>query len=115
DRGRALAGRATRLRHALWPAGSTLEQPPPQLPPGRVEYLPGVGDVFFRDTRRPRLPTVGTILLLHGWMVPTDVHWFRTFEMLDAMRWRVIALDSRGHGRGPRPAEPFRLLDCAND
>jgi pimeloyl-ACP methyl ester carboxylesterase len=80
-----------------------------------VEYLPAVGDVFFRDTGPPRQRTVGTILLLHGWMVPTDVHWYRTFEMLEALGWRVVAMDSRGHGRGIRPAEPFRLRDCADD
>ena len=29
--------------------------------------------------------------------------------------YRVIALDLRGHGRGLRSAEPFRLEDCADD
>jgi 3-oxoadipate enol-lactonase len=55
------------------------------------------------------------VLLLHGWLVPSDPHWFRTFTELYEQGWRVIALDARGHGRGLRPAEPFRLEDCAAD
>jgi 3-oxoadipate enol-lactonase len=115
NRGKALTGGVIRFPRMVWPGGSTLEEPRPQLPPGRVEYLPGVGDVFFRDTGQPPGRSAGTIVLLHGWMVPTDVHWFRTFEMLEALGWRVVAMDSRGHGRGLRAGQPFRLLDCAND
>lgn len=108
--GRLLAGFSRPL-----PAGTTLEQPPPRLPPGYVRQLEGVGDIFFRDTGNPPHAPQGTIVLLHGWMVPTDAHWFRTFELLEALGWRVVAPDARGHGRGLRPGEPFQLIDCARD
>jgi 3-oxoadipate enol-lactonase len=97
------------------PAGTTLERPPPRLPPGYVRQIEGVGDIFFRDTGSPSHAPQGTIVLMHGWMVPTDAHWFRTFELLEALGWRVVAIDARGHGRGLRPGTPFRLLDCASD
>ncbi len=32
-----------------------------------------------------------------------------------AAGYRVIAIDHRGHGRGPRPLARFRLTDCADD
>jgi 3-oxoadipate enol-lactonase len=55
-----------------------------------------------------------TVLLLHGWMFPADMHWFRSYAAL-ARLFRVIATDHRGHGRGLRPARPFRLADVADD
>lgn len=95
--------------------GTTLDRPPVWLPPGRVEDVAGQGQIFFRDTGRPRGRSRGTILLLHGWMVPTDPHWFRTFEVLHERGWRVIALDARGHGRGLRTIKHFRFSDCSED
>jgi 3-oxoadipate enol-lactonase len=32
-----------------------------------------------------------------------------------APRWRVLALDARGHGRSPLPARPWSLADMADD
>ncbi len=95
--------------------GTSLEEPHPHLPPGYVERVPGAGHLFYRDTGRPGRGARGTVLLLHGWMVPTDAHWFRTWEVLHEAGWRVVALDARGHGRGLRAAEPFRLTECADD
>jgi 3-oxoadipate enol-lactonase len=96
-------------------AGTTLDKPATWLPPGRVEGVEGSGQIFFRDTGRPRGRSRGTIVLLHGWMVPSDAHWFRTFEVLHKRGWRVIALDARGHGRGLRTVKHFRFSDCAAD
>ena len=35
--------------------------------------------------------------------------------MCIAAGYRVVAIDHRGHGRGPRPLVRFRLTDCADD
>ena len=84
------------------------------MPPGYIAEVPGAGDLFYRDTGEPPGAARGTILLLHGWMVPTDPHWFRTFSILHEQGYRVMALDARGHGRGLRQ-DPFSLKGCAAD
>jgi len=84
----------------------------PPLPPGRVVSLPGRGDVFVRELAGPDdLPPV---LLLHGWTASADLNWYGNFDCFEGER-RVIAIDHRGHGRGMRSHEPFRLADCADD
>ena len=106
----------TRASVSFVRSGETaLDDERPRMPPGRVEHVPGAGDLFFRDTGPPRGRAKGTLLLLHGWMVPSDPHWFQTWWPLHEEGWRVIAMDARGHGRGLRPAEPFSLLDCSRD
>ena len=55
-----------------------------------------------------------TLLLLHGWTASADLNWFTTFESL-GRRYRVVAMDHRGHGRGIRSRRRFRLSDCADD
>ena len=86
--------------------------PPPGLPEGRLVAVPERGEMFVRDTG----PSAGgvTILLLHGWMFPSDLNWFPSYGPLSEVG-RVIALDHRGHGHGLRPAQPFRLADAADD
>ena len=93
---------------------TSLDNPRPPMPQGYISQVPGAGDLFYRDTGDPPGGSRGTILLLHGWMVPTDAHWFRTFWILHEQGYRVIALDARGHGRGLRQ-EPFSLTGCAAD
>lgn len=95
-------------------------QPPEGLPPGRVVNVPGVGEMFVREAGPPGDGPRGidrqapTVLLLHGWMFPADLNWWTAYAPL-ARFARVIATDHRGHGRGPRPSEPFRLADVADD
>jgi 3-oxoadipate enol-lactonase len=75
--------------------------------------VPGHGELFVRDAPGPS-GDAPTILLLHGWMFPADLNWFTCYGPLAGIG-RVVALDHRGHGRGPRPAQPFRLTDVADD
>jgi len=85
---------------------------PPLLPPGRVLNLPGRGEVFVRDSGGT--PAEPAVLLLHGWTASADLNFFPAYARL-AESYRVIAMDLRGHGRGMRSTEPFRLEDCADD
>ena len=87
--------------------------PPPGLPPAHTVTVPGHGELFYRDAAGPD-SSAPTILLLHGWMFPADLNWFTSYGPLSKIG-RVIAIDHRGHGRGTRPATPFRLEDVADD
>ena len=96
-----------------------VNEPPPghdePLPPGLIILVPGRGEMFVRDTHPQGGGRRGTLLLLHGWLAAGDVNWWPLYPGLRAAGWRVIALDARGHGRGLRQREPFRLADCAED
>jgi pimeloyl-ACP methyl ester carboxylesterase len=113
----ALAGVAGALLAAARPRPVPSERaapdPPPGLPPARLEAIPGHGELFFRDTGHDDEPRP-TVVLLHGWMFPADLNWSTCYGPLGAFA-RVLAPDARGHGRGTRPAEPFRLADVADD
>lgn len=89
------------------PAG----QLPPGVPPGRPVELPGRGVTWVREAPGP--PGAPTLLLLHGLGATGGVNWRRVFGQLGA-RYRLIAMDHRGHGRGVR-ARRFDLADCADD
>jgi 3-oxoadipate enol-lactonase len=84
----------------------------PMLPPGRWIELPQEGRLFVREMSGP--PGAATIILLHGWTATSDLNWFPSFRSL-ATRFRVVAFDHRGHGRGLRTRRRFRLADCADD
>ena len=115
--GSVLAGVAA----ALWAAGrarpvparEAAPDPPPGLPPARIVAVAGHGEMFVREDPGPGRDAP-PLLLLHGWMFPADMHWFRSYAALSRLA-RVIAVDHRGHGRGSRPAKPFRLADVADD
>jgi pimeloyl-ACP methyl ester carboxylesterase len=82
------------------------------VPPGAALELPGRGTTFVRQmTGPPRAPTV---VLLHGLGATSGLNWFAVFGPL-ARHFHIVALDHRGHGRGLRSSEPFRLEDCADD
>ncbi len=91
---------------------SAVESPAPVLPPGRPLHLPGRGTTFVRELAGPADAPV--LMLLHGWGSTADLNWYRSYHSL-ARRYRVIALDHRGHGRGLRTDTRFRLEDCADD
>jgi 3-oxoadipate enol-lactonase len=74
--------------------------------------LAGRGTTFVRELPGP--PGAPTIALLHGWTATADLNWFTAFRSL-GRRFRVVAMDHRGHGRGIRSSKPFRLTDCADD
>jgi 3-oxoadipate enol-lactonase len=86
-------------------------EPPVELPPGRLVHVRGRGEFFIRDSGGDGPP----LLLLHGWMFQSDLNWYRTYEPLVAAGYRVLAIDHRGHGRGLRTPDHFRLEDCAAD
>jgi 3-oxoadipate enol-lactonase len=81
------------------------------MPPARTVRVPGRGELFLRDTGGDG----PVVLLLHGWMATADLNWWGAYGDLAGAGYRVLALDHRGHGRGLRPMDPFRLIDCAAD
>lgn len=89
----------------------TAPVPPFRLPPGRLILAENRGEFFLRDTGGTGAP----VLLIHGWMFPSDLNYGAVYEPLRRAGYRVLAMDLRGHGRGLRSGEPFRLVDCADD
>jgi len=85
--------------------------PPLPLPPGRTVVVPERGEFFVRDSGGGG----PVVLLVHGWMFASDLNWGRQYAPLAAAGYRVLAMDLRGHGRGLRSTESFRLADCADD
>ena len=86
--------------------------PAAPLPRGARIELPGRGTTFARIVDGP--PGAPTVVLLHGWIASGGLNWFTAFGPL-SQRYRVIAPDLRGHGRGIRTRRRFRLADCADD
>jgi pimeloyl-ACP methyl ester carboxylesterase len=79
----------------------------------RAVELPGRGTTFAIDQPGPR-PGSPVVTLLHGWTATGSLNWAATISALST-RYRVVALDHRGHGRGIRSRQPFTLEDCADD
>ena len=79
----------------------------------RTVELPGRGTTHAYDRPHPS-PAAPTVLLLHGWTATGSLNWSATMLQL-AERYRVVALDHRGHGRGIRGRDAFTLEDCADD
>jgi pimeloyl-ACP methyl ester carboxylesterase len=69
--------------------------------------------VFVRHHQHPD-PDAPTVLLLHGWTASADLQFFMAYEQLGAA-YSFVGVDHRGHGRGLRTTEPFRLEDAADD
>lgn len=83
-----------------------------RLPRGRIVNVPSRGEMFVRD--HPGPPGAPTIVLLHGWTSTADITWYGAFDPLGE-RFRVLAPDLRGHGRGPRQGRKARLDDVVDD
>lgn len=84
----------------------------PRLPKGRAVELPGRGTTYIREVAGP--PGAPVVFLLHGLAATAGLNWFPVFGPL-GRRYRVVAMDHRGHGRGLRSPDPFRLVDVADD
>jgi pimeloyl-ACP methyl ester carboxylesterase len=93
------------------PAHAWPPVPPIEMPPARTVTVPGRGELFLRDGGGDG----PAVLLLHGWMADADLNWCGAYADLAAAGYRVLAIDHRGHGRGLRQLEDFRLTDCAGD
>ncbi len=85
---------------------------PDTLPPGRALELPGRGSTYFYE--QPGPPGAPTLVLIHGLGASGALNWFPAFGPLSE-RFRVIAVDLRGHGRGIPARGRYRLSDCADD
>ena len=105
--------RLRRIRGYLVPPHEPeMPTPPGDLPPGRILYVPGRGEVFLREQDGPEgaLP----VLLLHGWTASADTTWWAVYPALHPSH-PLLAIDQRGHGRGIRAEHPFTLEACADD
>ncbi len=88
------------------------EVPGPALPLGERVLLEGRGTTFVRRVKGPA--GAPTVLLIHGWCASGGLNWFQAFDAVGE-RFSILAPDLRGHGRGMRTPERFRLRDCADD
>jgi len=84
----------------------------PTIPAAEHLELPGRGTTLVYEEPGP--PGAPTIVLVHGLAATASLNWFAAFGPL-SKRFRVLALDLRGHGRGIRARRRFRLADCADD
>ncbi|HEU4840710.1 MAG TPA: alpha/beta fold hydrolase [Ilumatobacteraceae bacterium] len=84
----------------------------PVVPRGRHLWLEDRGRTFVRELTGPA--GAPTVVLLHGWTATADLNWWASYIPL-AQHFNVVAIDHRGHGRGIRSADPFRLEQCADD
>jgi pimeloyl-ACP methyl ester carboxylesterase/CRP-like cAMP-binding protein len=75
--------------------------------------LPGRGTTFACDLPGPS-PDAPAVVMLHGLGATGALNWGYGLDVLNE-RFRVVALDHRGHGRGIEADEPFTLEDCADD
>lgn len=97
---------------AVAPGPTVVPAGGPPLPMGRRIELRGRGTTFVREVRGPE--GAPTLLLLHGWLASAGLNWFTAYDLLGE-RYRVVAPDLRGHGRGLRSRKRFTLADCAED
>jgi pimeloyl-ACP methyl ester carboxylesterase len=78
----------------------------------RAVDLPERGATYACDLPGPT-PTAPAVILLHGLGATGALNWDPFLELLNE-RFRVVALDHRGHGRG-LVGDSFTLEHCADD
>jgi pimeloyl-ACP methyl ester carboxylesterase len=78
----------------------------------REVVLAGRGRLHLREAVGPG--PAPTLVLVHGLGATAALNWDGVLPTL-ARRFRVLAPDVRGHGRGIRCGAGFRLTDCADD
>jgi pimeloyl-ACP methyl ester carboxylesterase len=85
--------------------------PVPPLPPTQVSgYLSVDGArLFYAEFGKGR-----PVLLLHGGLANSN-YWGYVIPILVRHHFKVITLDSRGHGRSTRSAEPYSYDRMSND
>lgn len=81
------------------------------MPAGLEVELPGRGTAFVRISEGPK--GAPTVLLLHGIFATADLNWSLAMPAL-ASRFKVVAPDLRGHGRGMATSR-FTGSECADD
>src|ERR671915_2510180 len=89
-------GRRARPKRSRRRSGSAEERTSTQ---GREIDLPGRGRIYVREAAGPR--RAPTLVLLHGLAATAALNWEACIPHL-ADRYRVLAPDHRGHGRGIR-------------
>ncbi len=94
------------MRKRSWPPVVPFEPPP-----ARTLTIPGVGELFLRDSGGDGPP----VMLLHGWTASADLNWWGCYDDLREAGYRILAIDHRGHGRGLRTFETFSIALCASD
>jgi 3-oxoadipate enol-lactonase len=82
----------------------------PNVAQRRVLDVPVRGRFVIWDAGPPTAPAV---FLLHGATLTAELNWSGVVGPL-AEHYRVVTLDLRNHGEGPRRGR-FRLEDCADD
>lgn len=81
-------------------------------PRWRTVDLPERGATYACDLPGPA-PSAPAVILLHGLGATGALNWDPFLELLNE-RFRVVALDHRGHGRG-LSSDSFTLEHCADD
>ena len=84
---------------------------PVEFGPRALLALPRGASLAYRDS--VGLPGAEPILLLHGLGITADLNWSPAYADL-CQRFRVVAPDLPGHGRGIRPWPTFSLEKCAD-
>src|ERR1700742_3750350 len=84
---------------------------PATLGPRVLLALPRGASLAYRESAG--FPEAQPIMLLHGLGITADLNWSPAYGDL-CQRFRVVAPDLPGHGRGIRPWPTFNLEKCAD-